>query len=113
MSARLRLLTRALSLGPGTTWRLLAWKLLWGEQDLDESHVHLGPVSVDRHLRGQGIGSLLLLRHAGMLDSLGAVGYLETDRPQAVGFYERFGYVVVDERDVLGVRCWFMRRPAM
>ena len=33
------------------------------------------------------------MRHASRLDATGAVGYLETDRQEAVGFYERFGYV--------------------
>lgn len=49
--------------------------------------------------------------HIGRLDSVGAVGYLETDRPEAVGFYRRFGYVVVAETVAVGVRTWFMRRP--
>jgi GNAT superfamily N-acetyltransferase len=111
-SARLRLLGRALMFGIGPASRLVVWQRSWARHDLDEPHVHLGPVSVDRHLRGHGIGSLLLLRHTGMLDSIGAVGYLETDRPEAVRFYGRFGYVVVGESDVLGVPCWFMRRPA-
>lgn len=57
------------------------------------------------------MGSLLMLRHIGRLDAMGAVGYLETDRPEAVGFYRTFGYVVVDEAEVLGVPCWFMSRP--
>lgn len=112
-TARIRLLSRALTFGLRTTSRLLVWKRSWEEHDPDEPHVHLGPVSVDRHVRGQGIGSLLLLRHAGTLDSMGLAGYLETDRPEAVGFYRRFGYVVVGEREVLGVPCWFMRRPAV
>ena len=112
-SARLRLLGRAATFGLGTAARLLAWKAAWGSHDPGVPHVHLGPVSVDRHLRGQGLGSLLMLRHVGRLDATGAIGYLETDRPEAVGFYRRFGYVVVGEAEVLGVPCWFMRRPAV
>ncbi|MDF2508602.1 MAG: family N-acetyltransferase [Microbacterium sp.] len=111
-TTRLRLLGRASTFGLGTASRLLSWNRRWAGHDPDEPHVHLGPVAVDRHLRGQGIGSLLLLRHAQRLDAAGAEGYLETDRPEAVGFYERFGYAVVDEADVLGVPSWFMRRPA-
>ncbi|MFE5670465.1 GNAT family N-acetyltransferase [Agromyces sp. NPDC056523] len=80
--------------------------------DPSEPHVHLGPVSVDRGLRRQGIGGLLLIRHVAHLDTVGAVGYLETDRPEAVDFYRRFGYAVVGEAKVLGVPCWFMRRPS-
>lgn len=112
-TALLHLLGRAATFGPGTAARLLSWKTAWGRHDPSVPHVHLGPVSVDRHLRGQGLGSLLMLRHIGRLDATGAIGYLETDRPEAVGFYRRFGYVVVDEAEVLGVPCWFMRRPAV
>lgn len=112
-AARMRLLGRAATFGPLTAVRLLSWKAAWGRHDPRVPHVHLGPVSVDRHLRGQGLGSLLMLRHIGRLDAAGAIGYLETDRPEAVGFYRKFGYVVVGEADVLGVPCWFMRRPAV
>jgi len=111
-TARLRLLATAAPMGPGTLARLLEWQQGWAAHDPESAHVHLGPVSVDRHLRGQGIGGMLLERHVARLDAVGAVGYLETDRPEAVGFYRRFGYVVVDEAEVLGVPCWFMRRPA-
>lgn len=110
-AARLRLLGAALGLGPLTARRALTWNRAWAGRDPDEPHVHLGPVAVDRHLRGRGLGGELLGRHVRRLDDDGAVGYLETDRPSAVGFYRRFGYDVVGEGDVLGVRCWYLRRP--
>ena len=112
LDARLRLLGKAVTFGPRTASRLIRWSKAWADHDPDTPHVHLGPISVDRHLRGRGIGGLLLMRHVGRLDATGAEGYLETDRPEAVGFYERFGYAVVHESDVVGARCWFMRRPA-
>ncbi|WP_162458228.1 GNAT family N-acetyltransferase [Pseudactinotalea terrae] len=112
LGAQLRLMARGVTFGPRTAGRLLTWTTAWAKHDLDAPHVHLGPVSVDRHLRGLGIGSLLLSRHVSRLDVAGAVGYLETDRPEAVGFYERFGFRVVERADVLGTTCWFMRRPA-
>lgn len=111
-AAKLRLLARIVTFGPGVAARVLTWTNAWADHDPDEQHVHLGPVAVDRDRRGQGIGGLMLLRHTASLDSMGAVGYLETDRPEAVGFYARFGYAVVAEANVLGVRCWFMRRPS-
>jgi hypothetical protein len=39
------------------------------------------------------------------------MGWLETDKAENVRLYERFGYVVVEQTDVLGVPNWFMRRP--
>jgi hypothetical protein len=49
--------------------------------------------------------------HCRRLDSAGDLGYLETDKPENVRFYERFGYELVGEDDVIGVRNWFMHRP--
>jgi GNAT superfamily N-acetyltransferase len=112
-SARLRLASRALTFGPRAAARLLTWNRAWAARDISEPHVHLGPVSVDPLKRGRGIGSLLMLRHASRLDSVGVAGYLETDRPEAVGFYRRYGYAVIGEQEVLGVPTWFMRRPPM
>ena len=92
--------------------RVIRWNAAWARHAPDEPHEHLGPVSVDEGLRGQGLGSALLLEHVRRLDAIGAVGYLETDRPEAVPFYRRFGYFVVARQTVLGVPCWFLRRPS-
>jgi GNAT superfamily N-acetyltransferase len=70
----------------------------------------LGLRSGDDGLRGQGLGTLLLREHVSRLDAVGVDGYLETDRPEAVPFYQRFGYAVTHRIEVLGVPCWFMRR---
>lgn len=109
-ATRLGLLLRTATFGPRTSRRLLAWNRAWACRDLPGPHVHLGPIAVDRHLRGRGIGGLLMLRVVDELDAAGAVGYLETDRPEAVAFYRRFGFTVIDQAAVLGVPNWFMRR---
>ena len=47
------------------------------------------------------------------MDAAHENAYLETDKPENVRFYERFGFEVVGEQDVLDVPNWFMlRRPA-
>lgn len=97
-------------LGPAAALRVLRWSGTWSRQDLGEPHVHLGPVAVDRHLQGQGLGSLLLAEHCRRLEAGQLVGYLETDKPANVNFYLRFGYQVIDQAPVLGVPTWFMRR---
>ena len=108
---RLRLLPGLVALGPRTAARVGRWISSWAKRDPDEPHVHLGPLAVDAHLQGQGIGSLIMQEHCRRLDRAGEVGYLETDKAENVRCYERFGFEVIDEGNVLGVPNWFMRRP--
>ena len=49
-------------------------------------------------------------RYCAELDASGKAGYLETDRPANVRFYERFGFALVNEITVLGVPNFLMRR---
>ena len=109
---RVRMLPTMVALGPRTASRVIRWVSVWAERDPAEPHVHLGPLAVDAHLQGQGIGSAIMREHCRRLDDAGEVGYLETDKPENVGFYERFGYDVVGEQPVLDVPNWFMRRPS-
>jgi len=46
------------------------------------------------------------------VDASAGAAYLETDKPQNVVFYRRFGFEVTAERTVLGVRTWFIWRGA-
>jgi ribosomal protein S18 acetylase RimI-like enzyme len=111
MAQRVRLLPALAALGPSTAARVARWTSAWARRDPSEPHVHLGPVAVDAHLQGQGIGSLIMREHCRRLDHAHAVGYLETDKQRNVGFYERFDFEVVGEEAVLGLPNWFMRRP--
>ena len=92
--------------------KAMRWVRAWEERDPSEPHVHLGPIGVLPELQGRGIGSQMLAAYRERLDLAGDAGYLETDKPENVRLYERFGFEVRDEADVLGVPCWFMwRRP--
>ena len=93
--------------------RVGRWIAAWANHDIAEPHWHLGPVAVDAHLQGQGIGSALMTEYCARLDELAGVGYLETDKQQNVAFYEKFGFRVVAEAAVLETPNWFMRRPAV
>lgn len=108
---RLRLLPSMLALGPRTAARVASWTSAWAAHDPDEPHVHLGPLAVDAHLQGRGIGARIMEENCRRLDTDGALGYLETDKAENVSFYERFGYEVVGEENVIGLPNWFMRRP--
>ena len=89
------------------------WLSTWAEHDLQEPHWHLGPVAVDAHLQGRGIGTALMVEYCERLDHLAAVGYLETDAAKNVVFYQKFGFGIVTEAVVLDTPNWFMRRPAI
>ena len=109
---RLRMAPAVLALGPVKTGRVVRWVDTWAKRDPAEPHAHLGPLAVDAHLQGRGIGSRILAEHCGRLDAQATLGYLETDKPENVRLYERFGFLVVAEAPVLGVPNWFMRREA-
>jgi ribosomal protein S18 acetylase RimI-like enzyme len=82
----------------------------WAKHDPEVRHWHLGPIAVDARLQRRGIGSLLMEVFRAQMDAAGDEAHLETDKPVNVRFYERFGFEVVGEQDVLGVPNWFMRR---
>jgi ribosomal protein S18 acetylase RimI-like enzyme len=105
-----RVLPAVLRGGPRPAWRALRWLESWGALDPDAPHWHVGPVAVDAGLQGLGIGSRLLADFVARLDATGADAWLETDKPENVRFYERFGFEVAAETPTLGVPCWFMRR---
>ena len=109
---QLRLLPTLLSLGPRVAGRLMRWLSAWQRHDPRERHWHLGPLAVDAHLQGEGVGSRMMQVFCAKMDAAGEDAYLETDKPINVRFYERFGFEVVGEEDVLGVPNWFMRRRA-
>ncbi len=59
----------------------------------------------------RGTGTRTSRRRLSASHRRGDVGYLETDKPENVRFYERFGFRVVAEAPVIGVTSWYMRRP--
>jgi ribosomal protein S18 acetylase RimI-like enzyme len=96
-----------------TVRAVLAWTGSWARRDPPEPHWHLGPVAVERRLQRQGIGGALLRAFCDAMDRGRFVAWLETDKRENVGFYERYGFVTAAEEPVLGVPNWFMlRRPA-
>ena len=90
--------------------RMANWMIQWSRRDPEADHWHLGPVGVDRHLQRRGVGTALLHDCCRRLDVTASPAYLETDKPENVAFYERFGFQVVGDGPVLGVPNWFMVR---
>jgi len=110
MFEELRLLPTVLAMGPTTSARIMRWVAAWAAHDPTEPHSHLGPLAVDAHLQGRGIGTRILVEYCDRLDSAGELAYLETDKAVNVRIYERHGFRVVAEERVIGVPNWFMRR---
>lgn len=92
--------------------RTQAWLTHWAEQDPAEDHWHIGPIAVEVIAQRAGIGSRLLSECCARLDAAHGLGFLDTTAPRNVPLYERFGFVVTDETEVLGTNNWTMRREA-
>lgn len=95
-----------------TPVRLMSWGAEWARRDPAEPHWHLGPVAVDSQLQGQGIGAALMTEFCRRMDERSALAYLETDKSENVRFYQKFGFKVVAEGEVIGMPNWFMSRAA-
>ncbi len=111
LSEKLSVLPRLVpAVSAGAFARVGRWMTTWAAHDLRQPHWHLGPVAVDAHRQGSGIGTSLMTEYCRRLDRVHAIGYLETDKLSNVSFYERFGFQTIDEEAVLNTPNWFMRR---
>jgi GNAT superfamily N-acetyltransferase len=99
-------------LGPRAAVRTARWLNDWEHRDPDRPHAHYGPFGVEPELQGQGIGGLVLREYTRRLDDAGEDSYLETEKPENVALYQRFGFEIVDEAEFMGVPNWFMWREA-
>jgi ribosomal protein S18 acetylase RimI-like enzyme len=107
---RLRLLPTLLHIGPRAAGRAMRWMGVWQKHDPEERHWHLGPLAIDAYAQGRGVGSRLMQVFCAQMDAAREDAYLETDKQINVRFYERFGFEVIGEQNVLGVPNWFMQR---
>lgn len=103
---------RLVELGPDVASRIGEWMGEWAKRDPETDHYHLGPIAVLPEFQRQGIGKLMMQRFCKRADEVGIVAYLETDRLENVGFYEKSGFTVTEEAAILGIHNWFMTRPA-
>ena len=106
----LPLLPSMLKVLGGSIINVFKWLPVWAKLDPKQPHWHFGPFSVLPERQQQGIGSKLLTYFCEHVDRLGAAAYLETDKPENVRLYQRFGFEVTSEAPVLGVPNWFMWR---
>ena len=90
--------------------RLIPWFSRWCRLDPDEPHLHLGPLGVAPQAQRQGIGTALMRCYLERLRREGLAGYLETDKLENTSFYEKFGFVVQHEEELIGTPTWYMWR---
>jgi ribosomal protein S18 acetylase RimI-like enzyme len=93
-------------------WRKSIWHKEWGRHDPLARHWHLGPIGVLPTHQGSGIGSMLMKRFCKEVDACPAKAYLETDLDKNVRFYEKFGFKVVSETEIFGVKNRYMLRAS-
>jgi GNAT superfamily N-acetyltransferase len=91
--------------------RVIKWFARWCHLDPEEPHVHLGPIGVAADAQGQGIGTALMHRYIEHLKQERFAGYLETDKLENVRFYQKFGFTVEREEQLIGTPTWYMWRP--
>ena len=106
----LRMLPALLQVGPRAVWKMFGMRAEWEKREPKERHWHLGPVGVEPALQGMAVGGRMMERFCAQMDHEGGMAWLDTDRVENVRFYERFGFVVEDTAEVIGVPNWFMRR---
>jgi hypothetical protein len=70
-------------------------------------------IGVEPRFQGSGLGTRMLASVLERADGDGAPTYLETAQPNNVGYYERFGFHVVEEVTLIphGPPHWTMIRP--
>jgi len=98
---------------PDVLPRIAEWGNEWGKRDPNTDHWHFGPIGVPPELQKTGVGRLMMQHFCKRVDETGAMAYLETDRPENVGFYEKSGFAVIEEGIVLDTPNWFMSRPGI
>ena len=75
-------------------------------------HYYLELLGVLPEQQGRGIGSAMLRELVRRADTDEVGCYLETADPRNLPLYERFGFCIQAEENIIGVRVWFMWRSA-
>ncbi len=74
------------------------------------AHYYLLYIGVDPDYQGRGYGSAILAHLAAKADGERVGCYLENASPRNLPFYQRFGFRIVQEKEIIGFPTWFMWR---
>jgi GNAT superfamily N-acetyltransferase len=97
--------------GFGASRRAMKFRGTWAKKDPKEPHWHLDPLGVTPKLQGKGVGSQMMEFYCKQIDLTGLAAYHETDRPENVTFYQKFGFEVIGEERILDFDNWYLWRP--
>ena len=73
-------------------------------------HYYLEYIGVEPLFQGKSIGSIIMQHLINKADEVSVGCYLENADPRNLSFYKRFGFQVIDEKEILGIPSWFMWR---
>jgi len=113
-------------LGQADELRLLFWTI-WGHSPYDlrawmrwleeagkhhpqDPHYYLEYLGVEPLLQGQGLGSMLLEYLTAKADQVHVGCYLETATRVNLPLYQRYGFRIIHEEEIIGLPTWFMWR---
>ncbi len=99
--------------GPGPAIRGAWVDLVMKRHHPHHPHVLLWYLCARPDLQRQGVGTALLAHVRGQAEGVGLPIYLDTTKPENVGYYEAHGYRQIGRaRLVRGARVWFMHHDA-
>jgi GNAT superfamily N-acetyltransferase len=75
-----------------------------------EPHFYLEYLGVEPEQQGKAIGSSILQVLTQMGDDKQVGCYLENANPRNLPFYQRFGFQVIQNKDIIDIPTWFMWR---
>ena len=76
-----------------------------------EPHYYLEYLGVEPEQQGKGLGSVIFQHLIDKADKERVGCYLENASPRNVPFYQRFGFQVISEKEIISIPAWFMWRP--
>ena len=92
-----------------TSW--LKWLREVDKHHPTEAHYYLEYLGVEPGYQGKGLGSSILSHLIAKADVAGVGCYLENANPGNISFYQRSGFLVTQEMEIIGIPTWFMWRP--
>jgi len=113
-SERLRMLPTLIKSGGGLSAmkKGMEFRGTWSKSDPKKPHYHLDPLGVSPKSQGKGVGSQMMEYYCDIVDDLGIDAYHETDRPENVKFYQKFGFEVIKKEIILDFQNWYMWRSS-